>query len=188
MDEIEAILQILAVLAPHAIDQRLVRCVERDTLESNQPPAFLHSSGKPNRYNPELFHCVYFSESPEVAALEYERFQKASGLDPVPFTTYFADAKLPFLDLTDPLTLNALGLDPADLHTPWRLSPAPTGTQMLGAAVAKQMRFAAIRYPSDAALAEREAGCNLVIFRDSIEAPASLRVLTGNLVALQQWP
>jgi RES domain len=114
--------------------------------------------------------------------------RESSGFDPVPFTTYFADAKLPFLDVTEPETLNALGLAPADLHTPWRLSPAPTKTQILGAAVAKQTRFAAIRYPSDAAEAEGKAGCNFVIFRDSIEAPASLRVLTGNLVAVQQWP
>lgn len=95
MDEIEAILQILGALAPKGIERRLVRCVERDALESNQPPAFLYTSGKPNRYNPQPVQCVYFSENLEIAVLEYERFQKASGFNPVPFTTYFADAKLP---------------------------------------------------------------------------------------------
>ena len=188
MPQIEAFLQILAGLTPNAVERRLARCVERDALESNQPPAFLYASGKPNRYNPQPVQCVYFSENLETAILEYERYQKASAFDPVPFTTYFADAKMPFLDLTEPETLIALNLAPTDLHAPWRFSLVPTKTQSLGAAVARQKRFAAIRYPSDAARALGKAGCNFVIFQDSIERPASLRVLTGNLVSVQHWP
>ena len=92
------------------------------------------------------------------------------------------------LDLTEAQSLNALHLAPADLHTFWRLSPVPTRTQILGSAVARQKRFAAIRFPSDAAQVEGKVGCNFVIFRDSVEAPGFLRVLTGKLIAVQQWP
>jgi RES domain-containing protein len=188
MDEIKRLLDALSTISSTTIRQRLVRCVERDALESNQPPAFLFTSGKPNRYNPAGIECVYFSENLEAATLEYERFQQASGLDPVAFTTYYADAELPFLDLTVAETLDRLGLVQVDLHASWRLSRNPTKTQLLGAAVAQQERFAAIRFPSDAARVAGKIGCNFVIFRDSIRAPAFLRVLTGKLIPVQEWP
>jgi RES domain-containing protein len=188
MPGVEPMLERLAKLTPRKLARRLVRCVARDFLESQHPPAFLFTSGKPNRYNPEFVHCVYFSENLEIAALEYARPQKAAGFTPVPFTIYFADAKLPILDLANPRTVAALGLVPADLHAPWRLRKTITKTQILGAAIARQKRFAGIRYPSDAARTTGKAGCNYVIFRDSLKAPASLRVLTGKLVPVQHWP
>jgi len=157
-------------------------------LESNEPPAFLWTSGKANRYNPAGIECIYFAEDLDLAILEYSRYMKLLGSEPMPFTTYFADAKLPILDLADAQILAALGLSDSDLHASWRLSSSLTKTQLLGLAVAQQRRFSAIRYPSDAAFAEGKTGFNYVIFRDCIDPAALLRVLTGNLVAVQEWP
>ena len=97
-----------------------------------------------------------------------------NALAPAPFTTYFADAKLPYIDLNDAETLGLLGLLPTDLHSSWRSGPSPTRTQLLGLAVSRQKRFAAIRYPSDAAKAEKKTGANYVIYYDSIAPPAEL--------------
>jgi RES domain-containing protein len=160
----------------------------RDALEGSAPPEFLFTSGKPNRYNPIGIQCVYFSENLNDAILEYSRYLKAFGIADDPFTTYFADAKLPYVDLANPDILTKLELTPADLHEAWRLSLKPIKTQILGLAVSRQKRFAAIKYPSDAAKAEQKAGYNYVVFRDSIEPPAVIRILTGKLVAVQQWP
>jgi RES domain-containing protein len=187
MDPVTRFLAALTTLPKRCVDGRLVRCVTRDALEESAPPEFLFTSGKPNRYNPAGLQCVYFSENLDVAILEYSRYLKALGADE-PFTTYFADAKLPYVDLTDPDIPIKLELVPADLHEAWRLSSKPTMTQLLGLAVSRQKRFAAIKYPSDAAKAEQKVGSNYVIFRDSMEPPAVLRVLTGRLVAVQQWP
>lgn len=188
MDFVTRFVAVLATLPKRCVDGRLVRCVTRDALEGSAPPEFLFTSGKPNRYNPAGLQCVYFSENLDVAILEYSRYLRALGIADDPFTTYFADAKLPYVDLTDPDILTKLELVPADLHEAWRLRSEPIKTQLLGSAVSRQKRFAAIKYPSDAAKAEQKVGSNYVIFRDSVEPPAVLRVLTGKLVTVQQWP
>lgn len=162
--------------------------MSRDVLESNQPPEFLWASGKPNRYNPAGTECIYFAETLELAMLEYFRYLRSLESNPAPFTTFFADAKLPCLDLADAKVVSALTLTVGDLHAPWRLRTSPTKTQLLGLAVSRQKRFAAIRYASDAAMAEGRTGSNYAIFRDGIESPAHLTVLTGKLVAVQKWP
>ncbi len=162
--------------------------MSRDVLESTQPPEFLWTSGKPNRYNPTGTECIYFAENLEVASLEYFRYLRPLESNPTPFTTFFADARLPCVELADNEVISALGLTVNDLHASWRLSSSPTKTQLLGLAVSKQKRFAAIRYSSEAAMAEGKTGSNYVIFRDSIEPPAQLTVLTGKLVSVQKWP
>ncbi len=169
-------------------ESRFARCVARDVLESNQPPEFLWTSGKPNRYNPSGTQCIYFAETLELATLEYFRYLRPLETHPEPFTTYFADVKLPYVDLANAKIVSTFGLNVSDLRAPWRLSPSPTKTQLLGLAVSKQRHFAAIRYTSEAALAEGKTSCNYVISRDSIETPALLRVLIGNLVKVQEWP
>lgn len=188
MDPVGGFLAALKNLPGRSVEARLVRCVIRDALERSAPPEFLFTSGKPNRYNAAGIQCVYFSENLEVAILEYSRYLEGLGPADYPFTTYFADARMPYVDLTDPGVLARLGLVAADLHDPWRLSPEPTRTQLLGLALSRQKRFSAIKYPSDAARAVSRTGSNYAIFRDSMEPPALLRVLTGKLIAVQQWP
>jgi hypothetical protein len=51
---------------------RLTRRVEFLALTAYNPPNWLHTSSRPNRFNPAGIHCVYFAAAPEVARLEYE--------------------------------------------------------------------------------------------------------------------
>lgn len=127
MDPVDNFLKALAALPELWIEARFARCVTRDVLEGIQPPEFLYTSGKANRYNPAGIQCVYFSENLEVVIREYSRY--ANALAPAPFTSYFADANLPYLDLNDADTLVLLGLLPTYLHASWRLSTSATPQQ-----------------------------------------------------------
>lgn len=180
----------LEKLQPWVVERRLYRCVERGALESSSPPSFLLVTGKPGRYNPDGVHCVYWGEDPEQSLLEYRRYMESIGLDPdsSPFTTYAAEAKLAVLDLGDPGILGELDLTEADLHTGWRTSRAPTSTQLLGKALARQKRFTAIRFPSDAAFQKGLRAFNWVAYRDSIQSPLFLKVLSGGGIPGQGWP
>ena len=122
MDAVAAFLKNLAALPELWVEACFVRCVDRDALEGSQPPQFLHTSGKPNRYNPAGIHCIYFSENLEIAVVEFSRY--LGEFPPAPFTTYFADAKLNCIDLGDADTLHILKLARADLHASWRFSTA----------------------------------------------------------------
>src|SRR4051812_26498007 len=89
----------------------LVRKVSYGPFAKISPPDFLFTSGKANRYNTQGIHCIYFSEGPAVAELEYNRGFAGLLMARGPVITYWAEAQLArVLDLTDPLTLEALGL------------------------------------------------------------------------------
>jgi hypothetical protein len=92
------------------------------------------------------------------------------------------------IDLGDADILAALGLSDSDLRAPWRTAAGPTNCQTLGYAVSLQQRFAAIRFPSDAARAARETGFNYVIFKSSIRAPYFIQVETDPGMSIQRWP
>jgi len=169
--------------------RRLVRMIPRDWLEENEPPDFLFTSGKPNRFNPDGVNCVYFSQDDQTAGAEYLSYWSGTPAEYQPRVTYFARVNLHrVLDLTQPATQLALGFKTDDLHQPWRLARSATLTQMLGAAVARQARVSAIRYPSDAAFRAGDAGANVVVFRNSVRKPDRVDILGPNKKSLQSWP
>jgi RES domain-containing protein len=172
-----------------AIKAQLVRLVPFQHLVSVDPPDWLFTSGKPNRYNTAGVECVYFGESKDVAELENE--DQFSGLfgKRQPVTIYYANVVLNrVMDLTDSQTLRALKLDVTELSKNWRRTKAPTSTQLLGKAVSETAHFSAIRYPSQAAAKHGRTGANYVIFRDCVQSPDSVVILGPTRRPLQKWP
>ena len=92
------------------------------------------------------------------------------------------------LDLSAPETLEALKLKSRDLHMPWRGADRPTVTQLLGEAVSDHSVIPAIRYPSDAAKAAGHAGSNVVIYRNNVRKPDSVRILGADKKPIGKWP
>ena len=62
----------LASAPARTVKGKLARLVPFNELAAYNPPEWLYTSGKPNRYNPFGVLCVYFAEDAEVAAGEYE--------------------------------------------------------------------------------------------------------------------
>jgi RES domain-containing protein len=167
----------------------LARMVPLGDLIKNSPPDFLFASGKPNRYNPAGIQCVYFSENETTARLEYAR--QWAGLRPAqqPLVTYFAEVRLRrALDLSSGKILEILKLTPRDLRQPWRGAGKPTMTQLLGEAVSRRSVISAIRYPSEAAETAGQSGCNIVIYRNNVKRPDSVRILGPDRNPLGHWP
>ena len=158
-------------------------------LDLGASPNWLFTSGKPNRFNPSGVNCVYFSETREVAQMEYDdRWKGLTGAQQ-PVTTYFAEVKLQrVLDLTDAATLKVLDLDTQDLFMKWRTAERPTPTQLLGQAVSETGLFCAILFPSKAAADRGREGTNLAIFRDCLRPPNALRISGPGSKPLQEWP
>jgi hypothetical protein len=170
-----------------SVRTKLTRLVPE--LDLGPSPDWLFTSGKPGRYNPAGVDCVYFGETREVAQSEYENYWKRLAGANQPVTTYYAAVVLRrVLDLTDDVTVKALGVNTKDLFTNWRRSKQPTLTQLLGQAVNETGLVSAIRYPSKAAVAYGKAGVNFVIFRDCVRAPDSVRILGPARKPLQKWP
>lgn len=166
----------------------LARMVPLGDLMKNSPPDFLFTSGKPNRYNPAGIECVYFSEDDATARLEYERQWANLRAGKQPVVTYFAEVRLRrVLDLGSRKTLEILKLKASDLHKSWRGADKPTLTQLLGEAVSEHSRISAIRYPSDAARAAALTGCNVVIYRNNVKRPDSVRILGPDKKPLAKW-
>jgi hypothetical protein len=92
------------------------------------------------------------------------------------------------LDFGNLSVLAALGLKETDLYGNWRTATALTKTQLLGLAVSLQQKFAAIRFPSDAARAQGEEGFNIVVFRASLCDPFGINVMTDPELPTQKWP
>jgi RES domain-containing protein len=167
------------------VKAELSRLVPFVDLASNDPTNWLFASGKPNRYNPAGVECVYFGETREVAQAEYDSMWKGVPASHQPVTTFFADVSLKrVLDLMDAATLRVMKVDAKELFKKWRRARYPTLTQLLGQAVNDIHDFSAIRYPS-AALAGH---ANLVIFRDCVRMPDSVRILGPTRKPLQKWP
>lgn len=185
----QAIIETLESVPVIEVRGMLARILPLGDLVKNSPPDFLFTSGKPNRYNPAGIECVYFSEDEATARLEYARPWCKLRAGKQPLVTYFAEVRLhTVLDLTSLKTLDALRLKPADLHKPWRGAVKPTATQLLGEAISEHSRISAIRYPSDAARAAAQTGCNIVIYRNNLRKPNSVRILGPDKKPLGRWP
>jgi hypothetical protein len=79
-------------------------------------------------------------------------------------------------------------LNASDLWAQWRTATTPTKCQILGQAISLQQRFAAIRFPSDAAHTAGETGFNYVVFKASIRDTSFIQVETDPGVPIQRWP
>lgn len=179
----------LATAPTKAVNAKLFRLVAFKNVVAHNPPNWLYTSGKPNRYNPAGVDCVYFSETREVAQAEYDRMWQGISGESQPFVTFCAEISLQrVLDLTDAATLKKLKLAKSSLFKAWRTVKKPTVTQLIGKAVSDTGIFSSIRYPSAATASNRRAGANFVIFRGCVHSPDHVRILgPDDTVPLDEW-
>lgn len=179
------LLRVLPVTLPATT--KLMRFVSRDALHSRTPHDYLYTSGYANRLNTAAVRALYGAEDAATAGAEWERHAKKT---PRMLTQvlYFIDLSLPVVDLGDGEVLAALKLTDADLKAPWGFEPAPTKLQLFGDAVARQQRFGAVRFPSDAARERGFKGFNFVIYPTAIVAPMSVVICDDGGTEIQRWP
>ena len=189
MQTLNSIRHKLASAPQLALRSTLVRLIPFASLAKNQPPDWLFTSGKPNRYNPAGIQCLYFAEDDASARAEYSAHWAGLAGENQPIVTYYANVRLQnVLDLTSSKTVKVMSIRGSDLFAPWRRAKRPTVTQLIGQAVSESSIVSAIRYPSQAAREAGFAGANIVIFRDCIQPPDSVRILGPTKKELQQWP
>jgi hypothetical protein len=70
--------------------RRLVRCVAALDFLEGSPARYLYTSGRPGRCNPRDVDCLYFSETEDVADLEYRRRFAGIRAATEPRLTFFA--------------------------------------------------------------------------------------------------
>lgn len=179
----------LAAILPVRVTGTLVRLVPFVDVTKYKPVDWLYTSAKPNRYNPEGVECLYCGEDEPTARAEYDDPWSGVVGSEQPFVTYRVKIRLSaVLDLTSLDVLRQLGLKLDDLFAPWRKVKNPTLTQLIGLAVQEGATFSAIRFPSRAAKDAGFVGTNLVIFRDRVVKPDSVRILGPTAKPLQKWP
>ncbi len=155
----KALAAALASVPTAAFQLRLARVIALEGLEKYNPHDWLYSTGRPYRYNVAGAACVYFSETREVAQLEYDSYWQGLPGAFQPMAIYHAEVSLGcVLDLTDPAVLAHLKIQRRYLFLPWRTAKRPVLTQRLDAEVLVSGRFSAIRYPSCAAEVLGKAG------------------------------
>lgn len=176
-----------ALPVPPPITARLRRFVSKDALYSRRPPNFLYTTGYAYRVNTAASLALYGAEDAATAGAEWERHAKKS---PRLLTQvlYFIDLSIPVVDLGAGDVLAALKLTDADLQAPWEFKPASTKLQLFGDAVARQQRFGAVRFPSDAARERGFKGFNFVIYPVAIVAPMSVVICDDGGTEIQRWP
>jgi hypothetical protein len=168
---------------------RLTRRVEFLALLACNPPNWLYTSGRPNRFNPRGIHCVYFAAAPDIARIEYEDLWQGQQGAGQPATEFNADVDLRrILDLTSTAALKALNIDQDELFVNWRRARNPTLSQLIGQAINETNLFSSIRYYSQAAARKDVAGANIVIFREALRAPEFVHIIGPAKKPLQQWP
>jgi RES domain-containing protein len=151
----------------------------------NDPPDWLYCSCKAARYNPKNVACVYFADGGRTARAEHA-CNEESDLQPIVFFT--AKVRLRHvLDLTNAKNLKLLGIAERNLFEDWERKKI-VATQLLGAAVAGHEKFSAIMFPSAAAREAGFRGDNIVIFRDSVRRPDSVKIIGPTKKHLQCWP
>ena len=180
-----ALLERLEKVRPVKVNSIWVNATPFVDLCENDPPEWLFCSCEAARYNPKNIACVYFADDGRTARAEHA-CNKENKIQPLVF--FSASVQLRHaVDLTSSKTLKTLGLKRAQLFEAWERKKT-VATQLLGAAVAKHPKFSAIIFPSSAA---KEAGFrakNIVIFRDKIRCPDSVKVLGPTTRPLQRWP
>ena len=172
-----------------AAKAKLFRRVEFAALVTYNPPNWLYTSGKPQRYNPAGVQCIYFGEDANVTKSEFDDIWKGLKGADQPATDFSAVVDLQrVLDLTNVATLKVLKIDTKDLFKNWRRAKYSTLTQLIGQAVNETGLFSAIRFPSKAAAGRGQAGVNFVIFPDCVRSPDSVEILGPTSKPLQKWP
>jgi RES domain-containing protein len=151
----------------------------------NDPPDWLFCSCKPARYNPKSIACVYFADGGRTARAEHA-CNEESDLQPIVFFTAKVQLRH-VLDLTNSKNLKAIGLKKSHLFEDWERKKI-SATQLLGAAIAKHKKIKAIIFPSAAAKEAGFTGKNIVIFRDSIHRPDSVKIIGPTTKPMQAWP
>lgn len=179
------LLQALPDSPPVTITLR--RFVSRDALESRTPPDYLYTTGYAYRVNTGTALTLYGAEDATTAGAEWERHARKSPrlLRQV---LYFIEVSLPVVDLGDHAILASLQLTKDDLEESWEFALAPTKLQLFGDTVARQKRFGAVRFPSDAACVRGFLGYNLAIFRSAVTAPMSVIIRDETGKEIQRWP
>lgn len=170
-----------------SVTTTLRRFVSRDALANFTPPDYLYTTGYAYRVNTGASLALYGAEDAATSGAEWERHTNKSPrlLSQV---LYFIEVNLPVVDLGNPAVLASLQLAECDLQEAWEFVPAPTKLQLLGDAVARQKRFGAVRFPSDAARIRGFLGYNLAIFRSAVSAPMSVIVRDDDGNEIQRWP
>lgn len=164
----------------------LYRCVPFLAYSRGEPPSFLYTSGRPNRCNPRGVACLYLSEDQSTADREYRRQWQGTPAERQPRLVFQARVRFRHvLDLEKAETLEALGLEPADLVAPWRGRPV-TRLQRIGQAVSRQSRVAAIRYPSTAR--KGSTAWNVAIFPEALEPPDQVEIRGDSETPLEVLP
>jgi RES domain-containing protein len=166
---------------------RLVRCVAALGFLAETPPRFLYTSGRPNRCNPEAVSCLYFSESEEVANLEYRRGFEGTAGENQPKLTFVGDVDLRHIvDLAEPEVLDLLGLSERDFFEPWRqlASPLRPAARL---AISSQRVICAIR-TVECLPPLRTSGWNLAIFPSALARPSRVRILGEGGKPLEELP
>lgn len=172
-----------------AVSARVFRRVEFQALLKQNPPNWLFTSGRRNRFNLEGVECVYFSAEARTARLEYEFHWQGIEAAAQPATDFCAEVALQrVLDLTSTATREALSVGKEDLALNWRRAFRPTLTQLIGQAVHDTRLFSAIRYPSTVVPNPGRGSANLVIFRACVRSPDVVRILGAGATPLQEWP
>ena len=138
-----------------------------------------------HRCNPEGILCLYMSHDRETALAEYDKYQE----DPVPHLTYYGTLQAAaIIDFEDPATRKHFGLKDSDFYGSFRLNPNHTNLEALGKAISEQSRIVGIRFPSAAMHKLNKVGCNVVLFKRSVQDPDSLEILGTDKEILERWP
>jgi hypothetical protein len=138
---------------------------------------YLFTSAQRNRCNPAGVNCIYLSEGRATALAEYDKYYTNTGNhEPCVFYTGALVAGA-MLDLGDPAVAKHFGLTDVDFFQAFRVNPLETPLEQLGRAVDRQHKICAIRFPSDAMHAKPKTGFNIVVFKQALAAPDSLRIL-----------
>ena len=168
----------LSSIPTRPVDAVFARCVPQLDFDFGDPPRYLFGSGRAKRFNPDGVRCIYFSEGDRVADAEYAGGWGTFADSLQPKLTFHARVRIAHvLDLETPDILGKLKVREADLFGPWRLATEPTRLQLLGAAISRQKRIAAIRFPSRAARNLEPPGWNVAIFLEPLRAPDRVEIL-----------
>jgi RES domain-containing protein len=165
--------------------ENLVRCISQKVFDEGRPPRYLFTSNKRNRCNPDGVSCLYMSIDRATAQAEYDKYFP----EPQPHLTFFGalQAKA-IVDLTDKATQKHFGIKKREFFENIRLKPGLTPLQSLGLEISNQSTVVGVRYPSEACHRVGSVGHNLVVYKDALSLPDTLKILGPGNTILEEWP